>query len=50
MNQEWYIQLAEDVDNGHITEERADQLEAEYELAEYLAKCEESAKNAMQSE
>ena len=39
MNAEWYRQLADDVANGHITEERADQLEREYDLAEHLDHC-----------
>ena len=50
MKTEWYKQLADDVSNGHLSDEQAERLEREYELGEYLAACEADARQAMDDE
>lgn len=47
MRGEFYEQLAADVNNGHISEERADAIEREYDEAEYLESCRRDAEAAL---
>lgn len=46
MANEFIRQLAEDVKNGHISEDRADQIEREHELAEHLESCRRDCEEA----